>query len=106
TFDAGLLEGGRCDEAPERSVDPLDIGLAGERAAGHADDAALRRQLPVAMAVVEARQGLAHGEGAGSAEDDHVERFDGDELRAHGLIPSPAVVPAARRGPKSSNSAY
>src|SRR5262249_61456146 len=82
-FDAGLLEGGRRDEAPERGVDPLDIGLAGERAAGHADDAALRRQLPVAMAVVEARQDLAHGEVAGSPRRDRSERLSGDALSAN-----------------------
>jgi hypothetical protein len=38
--------------------------------------------LVVAVAVVEARQELAHGKIAGAAEDDEVERFDRDKAGA------------------------
>ena len=39
----------------------------------------------VALAVVERRQQLALGKVAGAAENDEVERIDGDDLACHGL---------------------
>ena len=72
------------DELHQRRLDLRQIGLARQLAARGADHAALRRELAVAVAVVEARQQLAHGEVAGGAEDDEIEDGDGDDLCGHG----------------------
>ena len=83
--DAGRIQIGGGHELVEGFAHPRHEGIAVQRAAGGADDAALGRQLPVAMAVIEAWQDLAHGEIAGAAEHDEIEGRDGNELCAHGL---------------------
>jgi hypothetical protein len=78
---ADLLVGGK---AADGGLDLLDIGPAADLLSREADDPAFGRDLVVAVAVVEAGQELAHGEVAGAAEDDEVERVDRDETCAHG----------------------
>ena len=69
-------------------LDLRDVALAPQVAARDADDPALGRQLPVAIAVVEAGQQLAPGEVAGGPEHREVERVDRYDLCRQDAIPS------------------
>ena len=51
-----------------------------------ADDAGRLGKLVVALAVIERRQQLALGKVAGAAENDEIERIDGDDLACHGIV--------------------
>ncbi len=64
----------------ERLPYGVDVLLAAERRPARRDDAALTRELPVAVAVVQRRQQLAHRQVARAAEYDQVERLDRYQL--------------------------
>jgi hypothetical protein len=62
----------------------VEIAVAAEFTASHRDDAAVCDDLPVAVAMIEGRQELAHRQVAGSAENDEVEDLHGEELGHRG----------------------
>ncbi len=65
-------------------LDQLAIGLTIQIAAGNPDDPGLRRQLLIAVTVIERRHQLAPRQITRAAEDHQVERLDGDDLCGHG----------------------
>src|SRR5688500_5972225 len=58
----------------QRLFDARAVGVIVELLAGNADDARFGRELAIAIAMVERRHQLAHGEIAGAAIYDEIER--------------------------------
>ncbi len=71
-----FLEFTRLEAATQRLLDFGQVFVASQGAATGRDDAALRGDLSVAVAVVQRRQQLAHRQVAGSAKNNQVERVD------------------------------
>ena len=82
-LDDTAFEVARRDVLAERVPRRRTVFVVAHAPARHADDPPDRRQLAVAVALIERRQELAVGEIARAAEYDEVERLDGDDPAGH-----------------------
>ena len=83
-----LVDLARLHMLGNRLAGEFAVVVVGQLGARRADDARRLGELAGALALVERRQQLALGKVAGAAEDDEVERFDGDDLAGHATFRS------------------
>ena len=86
-------------EVAQRRLDPGQELVPAHGAARDSDDTAAVGDLLVTVALVEARQELAHGKIPGAAEDDKVEGLDRDQTCSHESLLSQPFGCAVSIGP-------
>src|SRR5665213_1701278 len=92
------------DVIDERLARRCPVVVVAHRPPRYAYEPRRRRKLAIAVAMVKGRQQFAIGEVAGAAEDDKVERIDGDDAAGHGRRNSGRIVAGGRRGGRASRS--